>query len=75
VTTPATRRHATGHASTRTAGPALRARATHLGLRFEANRGQTARGVRYLARGTGYTVYLSGTDATIAVTARTMETA
>ncbi len=63
-------RGATGHTATAPAGPAMRTRTAGLGLRFEANQGQTSRAVRYLARGTGYAIYLTGTDATIAVTAR-----
>ena len=37
-----------------------------LPLAFEANRGQSAPDVRFLAHGDGYTLYLTGTDATIA---------
>jgi len=38
-----------------------------LPLRFEANRGQTAPTVRYLVRGAGYTLFLTPTDATLAL--------
>jgi len=44
-----------------------RARLGPLPLRFEANRGQTAPAVRYLVRGTGYTLFLTPTDATLAL--------
>ena len=36
-----------------------------LPLRFEANRGQTHEDVRFLARGPGYTLFLTPTDAVL----------
>src|SRR5262245_35282674 len=38
-----------------------------LPLRFEANRGQTDSRVRFLSRGQGYTLFLTATDAIIAL--------
>ncbi len=40
----------------------------HLPLSFEANQGQTDGSVRYVARGAGYSLYLTGTDAVLALT-------
>jgi hypothetical protein len=34
-------------------------------MRFEANRGQTGRGVRFLSRGSGYTLFLTGDGAVL----------
>jgi len=45
-----------------------------LPLSFEANRGQTDGRVRYLARGAGYGLYLTGTDAVLALTVPTTPT-
>jgi hypothetical protein len=39
-----------------------------LPLSFEVNRGQTAAAVNYLARGSGYTLFLSATQATLGLT-------
>jgi len=39
-----------------------------LPLRFEANAGQTDARVRFLARGAGYTVFFTGTEAVVAAT-------
>jgi uncharacterized repeat protein (TIGR01451 family) len=36
-----------------------------LPMRFEANRGQTGRGVRFLSRGSGYTLFLTGDGAVL----------
>jgi hypothetical protein len=43
-----------------------RAEATQRPLAFEANRGQTDPRVRFVARGAGYTVFLTGTEAVVA---------
>jgi hypothetical protein len=42
-----------------------------LPLRFEANQGQTAAQVSYLARGSGYTVFLTATEAVMTLQAAT----
>jgi len=44
-----------------------------LPLRFEANRGQTDARVKYLAQGSGYTVFLSGEDTTLLLHAQSGE--
>src|SRR5215207_8333523 len=38
-----------------------------LGLQFEANRGQTDEQVKFLARGAGYTLFLTSTEAVLAL--------
>jgi hypothetical protein len=42
-------------------------------LSFEENRGQTDSRVKFLARGRGYTLFLAGTDAVVALSARSHE--
>ncbi len=49
------------------AARALLARYGQLPLRFESNRGQTAAGVRFLARGAGYTLFLTGSEAVLSL--------
>ncbi len=39
----------------------------HLPLRFEANQGQTDQRVRFLSRGSGYTLFLTPTEAVVSV--------
>ncbi len=51
------------------AARSLLARYGQMPLRFEINRGQTASSVRYLARGAGYTLFLTGTQAVLALAA------
>ncbi|HEX5759821.1 MAG TPA: SBBP repeat-containing protein [Thermoanaerobaculia bacterium] len=54
-------------------GPGLRAVALHRGapLAFEANRGQTAEPVRFVARGAGYELFLTPEEAVLALRGRT----
>ena len=48
----------------------IRAAYGRLPLGFEANQGQTDPRVRYLARGSGYTLFLAGTEAVLAFRGR-----
>ena len=50
-------------------GPAVRARlsGTHGRLRFEANRGQTDPKVKFLSRGSGYSLFLTPTKAVLSL--------
>jgi uncharacterized protein (TIGR03437 family) len=52
--------------SPKTPPPSILARPSHLPLIFEPNRGQTDSEVRYLARGSGYTLFLTDAEAVIA---------
>ena len=45
----------------------MRVGTAQLPLRFEANRGQVDEQVKFLARGAGYTVFLTSTDAVLSL--------
>jgi len=61
----------TGGAAAEKAEPAVRARAIEsygkLPLSFEANQGQTDRRVKFLSRGSGYSLFLTGNEAVLAL--------
>ena len=58
--------HSTADARSR-AATQFRARSGHLPLSFEANEGQADSGVQFLARGPGYTLFLTGSKAVLAL--------
>ena len=65
--------HLRGHAAAEAGHPApqranVRATFANLPLGFEANQGQTDPQVKYIARGSGYTVFLTNSDAVFAMT-------
>jgi hypothetical protein len=49
------------------ANPQLVAAYGRLPLSFEANRGQTAASVKFVSRGPGYALFLTATDAVLAL--------
>src|SRR5256885_7999236 len=59
-----------GFACPATAAPEARVSETYgkLPLHFEANRGQTHEDVRFLARGAGYSLYLTAGEAALVLT-------
>jgi hypothetical protein len=61
-------------ANTAAARGALLAAYGKLPLNFEANRGQTDARVKFLAHGTGYTVFLTGNEATLLLSGQPGET-
>jgi hypothetical protein len=64
------------HASAERSGIAARARAVEaygkLPLRFEANAGQTGGQVKFLSRGSGYTLFLTSSEAVLALKKNTL---
>jgi hypothetical protein len=62
---------ATGGAATKKSEPTVRARAVEsygkLPLSFEINRGQTDSRVRFLSRGSGYSLFLTGNEAVLSL--------
>jgi Beta-propeller repeat/Abnormal spindle-like microcephaly-assoc'd, ASPM-SPD-2-Hydin len=67
----ATATHGADRAAADKAEPAVRARAVEsygkLPLSFEANQGQTDRQVKFLSRGSGYSLFLTGNEAVLAL--------